>query len=125
MRALGPRFDLARHDPSFRGAGRALAEIARLEPALTANEAAAGTRLARAHAALADFDRSLATLLGGLTHTILDGALLREVLAQVAKEVRAAGEVEVALEPVPAGIAVEMFRLDLRLVLANLIRNAL
>jgi signal transduction histidine kinase len=122
MRALGPRFDLARHDPTFREAGRAIDEIARLEVAFARDDADAMMRLARAHATLVAFDRGLAVLVAGLTHTRLDRALLDEVVAEVRAEYGPIAELTVG--EVVDGVTVEMYRLDLRLILRNLLRNA-
>jgi signal transduction histidine kinase len=125
MRALGPRFDLQRNDPLFRSAGRAIAEIASLESAFRSGDASAPARLKRAFDELAALDRALATMLAGLTHTSVDDALLAEVVAGVREEFGAhAAAVEIVVEPVAPGVAVEMYGMDLRLVLRNLVRNA-
>jgi hypothetical protein len=126
IRALGPRFDLERTDPGFRAAGRAVAEIAALRSSLVAGERGAATRLARAHERLAAFDRALAELTRRLTQAAIDRALLDEVVAAIDAERRGAGAPEVAITigALPDGVRVEMYRVDLALVLRNVVRNA-
>jgi hypothetical protein len=125
MRALGPRFDLVRHDPSFREADRAIAAIAAAAGALERGDRGAAERIARAQASLAGFDAALGTLTARLQHTVVDGALLDGVVAQVARELggRAALD-DLVVMPPPPGIAVEIYRLDLELALRNVLRNA-
>lgn len=127
IRALGPRFDLARGDRGFREAGRAVGELASLEVAFARGDADAPARLERAYERLRAFDRTLGAFAAGLTQTPVDAALLREVVDAVRAEY-AAGQValdEVQLAEVPAGVAVEVYRLDLVLILKNLTRNAI
>jgi signal transduction histidine kinase len=122
IRALGPRFDLSRHDPEWRGAARAVTEVARLEVALLREEADAPPRLFRAWSVLERFDRSLGDQLRAMTHTLVDTALLAEVVGAVRTEQPAA--VEIVVGDVPPAVHVVVYRVDLVLVLKNLVRNA-
>ncbi len=125
MRALGPRFDLSRNDPEWKGAGRAVAELASLEVALIRDEPDVAARLQRAWLALEAFDRRLGAQLRDMTHTLVDGALLSEVVETVRAEEFASGaDVEISLGDVESGVRVEVYRVDLLLVLKNLLRNA-
>jgi signal transduction histidine kinase len=126
-RALGPRVDLRGRDRSFRDAGRAIAAIQRLEGPLARDPAAAVPDLARAHAKLRAFDRELAHLAARLVRTRVDETLLREVIGEVQSEY-SAGLValdEVRVHAPDEPIDVEVFRVDLVLVLKNLVRNAI
>lgn len=126
-RALGPELDVRRKDPRFRRAGKAIARIARLEGRVRKNDARAAMELARAHRELSELDLQLSKLVQRLVRTSVDGALLREVVDEVRREY-AAGRVrldEVAIRaPEPAPM-VEVFRVDLVLVLKNVVRNAI
>jgi signal transduction histidine kinase len=126
MRALGPRFDLMRQDPAFIDAGRALSVVAGAEGALTRGDAATSARVAAALERLRGFDAALGALTSRLQHTVVDGALLRELVAEVERELggRAAID-ELRVTPPPPGIAVEIYRLDLGLALKNVLRNAI
>ena len=130
-RAIGPRVDLSR-DRAFRGAGRAVREIAKLEDGLR-EDADAGARkkalqrLASAHAELVRFDERLADLVHGLVRTDVDEGLLREVVAEVREEYTA-GQVELDRVEVfgpEDEVVLEVFRADLVLVLKNVVRNAI
>jgi signal transduction histidine kinase len=123
MRALGPRFDLVRHDPDFAEADRALGVIAAAAGPLARGEAEAARRVLAAHERLVAFDAALARLAARLSDTVVDGALLGEVVAQVARELGDAG-VAVAVTAPARPIAVEGYRYDVTLVLRNLVRNA-
>jgi signal transduction histidine kinase len=123
MRALGPRFDLLRGDPAFREADRAIGAIAAVPGPLSRGDVAAARRVLAAHERLVAFDTALGRLTARLRHTVIDGALLAEVAAAVARELGDVG-VAVAVTPPPADIAVESYRLDVTLVLRNLLRNA-
>jgi tetratricopeptide (TPR) repeat protein len=122
IRALGPRFDLSRHDPDWSAAGRAVSELARLEVRLLRGDRDAAPRLLRAWTQLREFDRRLGSRLRGLTHTPIDHALLEEVAASVRSE--GAAEVQISVGEVPPGVNVVVYRVDLELVLRNLVRNA-
>ncbi|GAB5540568.1 MAG: hypothetical protein SangKO_003280 [Sandaracinaceae bacterium] len=126
-RALGPELDLGRRDPAFRRAGRAIRTIASLQAGVAAGQARAGAKLADAHAELRALDRHLSQLVQRLVRTPVDGALFREVVDEVRSEY-AAGEVtldEVVIRgPSPAPM-VEVFRVDLVLILKNVVRNAI
>jgi len=126
-RALGPRVDLRRRDRSFRDAARAIAAIQRLEGPLARDPGAAVPDLARAHAKLRAFDRELARLAARLVRTRVDEILLREVVSEVQSEY-SAGMValdEVRIHAPSEPVDVEVFRVDLVLVLKNLVRNAI
>jgi hypothetical protein len=125
-RALGPELDLRRRDAVFRAAGSAVRAIVRLEPRIKRGEPRALAALAEHESALRALDAHLGRLVGGLARTRLDAALLREVLESVRSEI-AAGEVKldgVALDAPDPGPFVEVFRVDLVLVLKNVLRNA-
>lgn len=124
-RALGPELDLWRSDRSFREAGRAIEAIAKLETRLS--DARARARLARAHATLRALDAQLGTFAQRLVRTSVDGALFRDVVDAVRGEY-AAGQValdEVVIRSPEPAPAVEVFRVDLVLVLKNVVRNAI
>ncbi len=126
MRALGPRFDLVRHDPTFAEAGRTLALIAGAEGALARGDRAVADRVVRALERLRAFDAALGTLTARLQHTIVDEALLRALLTEVQRELGGRAVVdELTLTPPPPQIAVEIYRLDLALALKNVLRNAI
>ncbi len=126
-RALGPSLDLHRKDARFRRAGRAVATIAGLRERLRGGDARVASKLARAHRELRALDGHLSQLARRLVRTEVDGALLRAVVDAVRGEY-AAGRVPLdevvirAPEPAPA---VEVFRVDLVLVLKNVVRNAI
>lgn len=124
-RALGPELDIRRKDAGFRRAGRAIRAIAKLESRVQEPRAAA--QLARAHRELRELDRQLSKMVQRLVRTPVDGALFREVVDEVQSEY-AAGRVRleeiVIRAPSPAPM-VEVFRVDLVLVLKNVVRNAI
>jgi hypothetical protein len=125
-RMLGPRFKQVRRDPAFQDVTRALARLGRLEPAVRAGRPHALRGVKEAHAALKALDHSLRQLTGELARTQVDRALLEEAVATVREEY---GPSQVALDelsiatPEP-GLAVEVFRTDMLLILRNLLRNA-
>ncbi len=125
-RALGPDVDVRRSD-GFREAAHAIRAIAKLEPKIKSGEPRAVRKLAIAHGALRSLDRHLSELSRQLVRTSVDGALFRDVVDAVRGEY-AAGQValdEVVLRaPEPAPL-VEVFRVDLVLVLKNVVRNAI
>jgi signal transduction histidine kinase len=123
-RCLGIRFPLTRGDPGFRRAERALVRLAR---AVASRRPRHLRRVEAARAGLARLDRDLAALVVHLASCPLDETFLREIFAAVRAE-WASGQVEldeVAIGPVPAGVAVDIYRTDLRIVLKNLLRNAI
>jgi tetratricopeptide (TPR) repeat protein len=122
IRALGPRFDLSRHDPEWAAAGRAITELARLEVALLRGDRDAPARLERAWSALERFDRRLGLRLRGMTHTLINAALLQEVVDAVRAE--GIGEVEISIGEIPPQVHVILYRVDLILLVKNLLRNA-
>jgi len=126
-RALGPALDVRRRDAPFRAAARAVATIVRLEARVRRGDPRAIRRLAAAHAALRALDADLAALAHHLVRTTVDGALFRDVVDEIRGEY-AAGQVtldEVVIRaPEPAPM-VEVFRVDLVLILKNVVRNAI
>lgn len=126
-RALGPELDLRSKDRPFRDGARAIRAIARVEARVRRGEARAAQKLLRAHERLRELDRRLARMARRLVRTSVDGALFREVVDAVRTEY-AAGRVRLdevvirAPEPAPM---VEVFRVDLVLVLKNVVRNAI
>ena len=125
-RSLGGRFDASR-DPSFRAARAAIREILARTPAVGEDPSPRVWRnLEGAHVRLAGFDRELEQLTEGLIRTQVDEALLLEVVAEVREEY-AAGRVALASIEVHVeeSAAVEVFRVDLALVLKNVVRNAI
>jgi signal transduction histidine kinase len=124
-RALGGRFDV-RSDRMFGAARDAIRVIVDLTPALAARHTPRRVRrLQAAHAALDAFDGSLKELVDGLIRTEVDQALLQQVVTEVRQEY-APGAVELDGLDVEAdeAVAVEVFRVDLVLVLKNVFRNA-
>lgn len=125
-RALGPELDLRRRDREFARAGRAIDAIAKLEAPLARGERRAIDGLRRAHEELRALDRRLATLVSRLVRTKVDAAVLREVVDQVRKEY-APSRVSLdslAIEAPDPAPSIEVFRVDLVLVLKNVVRNA-
>ncbi len=125
-RALGPELDVRRRDLAFRAADRAMRAISRLEPGIRRGDGGALSALARHEETLRALDGSLARLVAGLVRTRLDAALVREVLDAVRSEI-AAGEVKldgVAIDVPDPAPYVEVFRVDLVLILKNVVRNA-
>lgn len=125
-RALGHRVDLHR-DRSFRRAGRAIRRIARLEEGIVAGSPRALKELARSHGTLMELDRQLADLIGALIRTLVDEPLLDEVAREVRAE-HSAGAVELetlAIEAPGERVVLDVFRVDLVLILKNILRNAI
>lgn len=126
-RALGSDLDLRRGDRAFRRADRAIRTLATLAPRISRGEPRAMVRLQAAHAELRALDTRLAALASRLVRSRVDAALVDEVFAELRGEY-AAGRVELAAfersvpDPAPE---VEVFRVDLVLVLKNVLRNAL
>ncbi len=132
-RALGYRLDL-RRDRAFRRAARAVARIDALEPRIARSDRAAARPLADASNVLGELDRELALLVRGLVRTSIDSAFLSGVVDQVRAEY---GPGRVALDELrvdageehdaarDAAIEVEVFRVDLVLILKNIVRNAI
>jgi hypothetical protein len=126
-RALGPELDLRRRDRAFRRAGAAITTIGKLEVPLSRGEATASRRLREAHAELRLLDRDLAALVSRMVRTRVDEALVADTLDDVRKEYAAS---RIALGPVPIEAPtpapeIEVFRIDLVLVLKNVLRNAI
>lgn len=125
-RALGRRFDPHR-DRAFRGAERAIRRIVALEDGLARPSAGVVRRLERAHRELRAFDADLSGLAGDLVRTRVDEALLAQALDEVRGEYEA-GRValdDVVVSRVEDEIEIEVFRVDLVLILKNVVRNAI
>jgi len=123
-RTLGLRFPLTRGDPFFRDAQQALAVLTR---AVKMNGTKGARRLEQAVAQLEGLDRDLSGLVAHLTHCRVDDAFLRHVLDATRSE-WASGKVEldeIVVGPVPEAVAVDVYATDLRIVLKNLLRNAI
>lgn len=126
-RALGPELDLRRRDRAFRKAARAIADIGRLEGPLGRGDARASKRLRDAHSELGRLDAELAALVSRMVRTRVDDTLVREVLDEVRAEY-AASRISlgaVAIETPHPAPEIEVFRVDLVLVLKNVLRNAI
>jgi tetratricopeptide (TPR) repeat protein len=126
-RALGYRLDLSR-DRSFKRAARAIKRIAAVERELGSNRyGPALKRIARDHAYLREFDASLAKMVRGLVRTSIDEAFLRGIYDEVRSEYVPSrielDSVEIRAPDEP--VEVEVFRVDLVLILKNIVRNAI
>ncbi|MCC7536204.1 MAG: hypothetical protein IT379_08320 [Deltaproteobacteria bacterium] len=126
-RAVGPRLDLRRRDAAFRRGAKAVSRLASLEPKLRRNDARAAERLATEHAALRSLDAELSRLVRQLVRTRVDRVLLEGVVASVREEYEPGRVTDLSLEVTTPdeAIEVEVFRVDLVLVLKNVVRNAL
>jgi signal transduction histidine kinase len=134
-RALGPQKHVLAADPGFRAAGSALAELLRLRAGFLLGQRRALRRMVVLHEELRRFDAALGRLSRRLSRTAIDRPLLEGVLAEVRGEYSARqvklDEVCLLLGPDPTAapgpqpIAVEVYRVDLLLVLRNLLRNAI
>lgn len=116
-----------RRDKEFRAADRQIRRIAALEPRLAQLDPKAVEALASAHEQLTAFDATLARLVSGLVRTRVDDALLADILAEVQGEY-AVSQVELdemLVETVEEPADVEVFRVDLVLVIKNILRNAI
>lgn len=123
IRALGPRFDLSRTDPEFQRAKRALDRISRLAAPIHDARPHALRELAQQHRQLQRFDAYLAGIQRTLLRQQIDDGLLAEVRADITAEL--AGRPCTITWPAPmAPLEAELFRVDLVLLLRNLVRNA-
>ena len=123
-RSMGIAWKLDASDPLFRPARVALEHLGRKRWPIRPADA---RRLLAAHAALMAFDRQLSDLVAGLVRCSVDEALLREVVESTRSE-WVSGKVpldELRIGPVPPGVEVDVFRTDLRIVLKNVVRNAI
>ena len=126
-RALGHDLDLRRGDLSFRLADKAIRQITKLEIKARRGDSEALVKIARALVHLRALDIALAQLVAGLVRTRLDATLARAVFDEVRTEY-ASGEVKldgVAIDAPDPAPYIEVFRVDLVLILKNVIRNAL
>jgi len=122
-RSMGIAWKLDSVDPLFRRARAAMERLGRQRWPIRPPDA---KRLLAAHAALLAFDRQLSELVVGLVRCSVDEALLREVVESTRSE-WATGKVpldEIRIGPVPPGVEVDVLRTDLRIVLKNVVRNA-
>jgi signal transduction histidine kinase len=123
-RSMAIAWKLDSVDPLFRLALVAVEHLGRQRWPIRPADA---KRLLAAHAALMAFDRQLSDLVAGLVRCSVDEAFLREVVESTRSE-WATGKVpldEIRIGPVPAGVEVDVFRTDLRIVLKNVVRNAI
>jgi len=123
-RSMGIAWKLDSVDPLFRPARVAMERLGRQRWPIRQADA---KRLLVAHAALMTFDQQLSDLVAGLVRCCVDEALLREVVESTRSE-WVTGQVpldEVYIAPVPPGVEVDVFRTDLRIVLKNIVRNAI
>ncbi len=126
LRALGHRLNL-RKDRAFHNADRAIHAISQIDPASLQNQKRARVDLERAHRQLRDFDKYLAQLLTRMVRTRVDDELLRHVVDEVRGEYSVSNIAldELWLEPVKGPVQVEVARVDLVLILKNILRNAI
>lgn len=130
-RALGPQKKVLTSDPGFRAAGAAMRELLRLRAGFLLGRRAAFRRILLLHERLRAFDADLGRLSHKLSRTAIDRALLEGVLAEVRGEygARQVELDEVRLLPAPERgperVIVDVYRVDLLLVLRNLLRNAI
>jgi hypothetical protein len=128
-RALGHRLEL-RRDRQFKRAERAIRRIAQLEGRITRRDPKVHRALSRAYDTLEAFDQELALLVHHLVRTRVDRELLDAVVAEVRGEY-APSLVELEALEVSAPdteddiVEVEVFRVDLVLILKNVVRNAI
>jgi len=123
-RSLGIAWKLDSVDPFFRPALAALRSLGRQRWPIRQADA---KRLLTAHAALMAVDRRLSDLVAGLVRCSVDEDLLREVVESTRSE-WVSGKValdEIHIGPVPPDVEVDVFRTDLRIVLKNVVRNAI
>ena len=122
--SMGIAWKLDSVDPLFRPARVAMERLGRQRWPIRQTDA---KRLLAAHAALMIFDRQLSDLVAGLVRCSVDEALLTEVVQSTRSE-WVTGKVsldEIHIGPVPPGVEVDVFRTDLRIVLKNVVRNAI
>jgi C4-dicarboxylate-specific signal transduction histidine kinase len=125
-RALGHRLNPHR-DRRFRTAARAIENIASLQPQLASYQPRAIERLARAHGRLVAFDKHLAGLQSRLVRTDVDDALLAQVVDEVRGEYAVSSVTleELVCDSVEEEVRIEVPRIDLVLILKNILRNAI
>jgi signal transduction histidine kinase len=123
-RSLGLSWELDRTDPMFRQARCALKRLQRIHWPLGPRQA---SKLLDAHAAVMRIDRQLSQLVSGLVRCPIDERLLVEIVEGTRLE-WAIGKValdEIRIGPVPVAVEIDVFRVDLRIVLKNIVRNAI
>jgi signal transduction histidine kinase len=123
-RSLGLRWRIDAWDPVFR---RARVTLKTLDLGRFPLSARRAHRMLAAHGRLMAFDRDLSELLAGLARCKVDQALLVEVVESIRSE-WAAGRValdDLHVGHVPADVEVDVLATDLRIVLRNVLRNAI
>ncbi len=125
-RTLGPRLNLHRDRP-FREAGQAIRTIARLEPEIERRGTGALAALRKAHQRLKRFDRYLAAAQSRLVRTRVDETLLRQIADEVGGEYAVSGIAldDLIIETIRKPVFIEVPRVDLLVILKNLLRNAI
>lgn len=126
QRVLRVSHRLAEVDPGIAKAHRAIERLVRAERQLLTGKHGVLAQLARSESELLHFDRELADLVRHMQRTLIDEALLAQALTEVRSEPRAAQVSidEALLLPAAEPVYVAVYRIDLLLVLKNLIRNA-
>lgn len=126
--ALGHRVVLRRNE-LFRNADRAVGIVERVRGGVERGESGAIEKLSSAHEDLMCLDAYLAELLGTLTRTTIDESLLQEIVLEVQSEPSAGavelGPISVTVMESEDPILVDVFRVDLVLILKNILRNAI
>lgn len=125
-RALGPELSLTR-DVGFAGAQSAVRALSRTLRALDPTRRADVRALREAHDVLRRFDRDLARLAASFTRTRLDRPLVEAVVRDLGAE-HTAGSVALdalVIDVPDDALDVPIFRIDLVVVLRNLLRNAM
>ena len=127
QRVLRPRRPLVSTDPDFVSAQRAILRLVRSERPLLLGQRGVLSQLAQSETEVLAFDQRLAELVQKMQRTVVDADLLREASTAVRNEHLAANVCldEVLITPPPELIVVAIYRVDLLLVLKNLIRNAI
>jgi hypothetical protein len=126
-RVLRTERSLPAQDPNFAQADAAISALVRLESQIEKPKPDTYRRLVEAEGVLREFDRNMARLLRNTQRTQIGLPLFSEATHAVRNEFRAAQVPldELLIVPPTERIAVSAYRIDLLLVLKNLIRNAL
>ncbi|MCP4599171.1 MAG: GHKL domain-containing protein [Proteobacteria bacterium] len=124
--ALGNRLSL-RKDSSFYKASRAIETIAALETQVINYDSSATAELAKAYEQLKLFDHYLAAQQARLVRTLVDDALMSQIVGEVRGEytISSIALDELTCEPVTNKVHIEVPRDDLILILKNILRNAI
>jgi len=126
VRVLGDRLNLYR-DSAFRRARRAIRTLSTLQPLLNGLDSKIVQKLKQAHAELIGFDQALAFKQRQLVRTRIDDFLFNQVLGEVRGEYATSSIAldELGFRAIDRAIEVEVARIDLVLILKNIIRNAI